>query len=212
MTQVKICGVRDVATAMLCAHLGVDFIGLVFYSKSPRNIDFATAADIIQAVRGKVQTVAVTVNPDDTLLKHIAALQVDFLQLHGSEGEVEINQIKTAYGFKIIKAIPIRDAVDAADAAALSTTTSADYLLLDAKPAAPGIQGGSGEAFDWNLPAAHEFSRPWFLAGGLTPLNVHTAIKLSGAAMVDVSSGVESTPGMKDHQKIRDFIANSRDF
>jgi phosphoribosylanthranilate isomerase len=202
--KVKICGVRTPAIVNAAAEEGADYVGLVFFAKSPRHLSIEQARDLALAARGKIGTVAVLVDPDDMLIDRVtAAVQPDLLQLHGSETPERVAAIKARTGLPVIMAIAIADASDLAAAGAFAG--NADYVLFDAKTD-PGaaLPGGNGVAFDWC--ALRSFTAPFALSGGLTPGNVGEAIRLTGATLVDVSSGVERAPGEKDERLVRQFI------
>ena len=174
--------------------------------KSPRHIDPVRAAEVFAAARGRAKVVAVTVDADDALLDAIMeGFAPDLIQLHGHEDAVRAEAVRARTGAGIIKALPIRDRADlnAADA----WEPFADHLMFDAKPPEGSTRtGGFGLSFDWTLLADRAWRRPWFLAGGLTPDNVGEALRISGAPLVDVSSGVESAPGVKDAALIAAFL------
>lgn len=203
--QVKICGLstQDDVTAAIDA--GARYVGFVFFEKSPRNISFDKAADLAAEVAAGICKVALTVNADDAFLDALlAAVPIDLLQLHGTESPERVAEVKLRYGLPVMKAIGVADAsdLDALDAYA----RVADQILVDAKPPkGSAIPGGNGLAFDWRLIAGRRWACPWMLAGGLTATNVAEAIRLTGARQVDVSSAVESAPGVKDAELIRDF-------
>ncbi|MCB1434375.1 MAG: phosphoribosylanthranilate isomerase [Alphaproteobacteria bacterium] len=205
--EVKICGLSTPESVAAAIEAGADFVGFVFFPKSPRNVTPERAAQLAEAARGKVAIVALVVDADDALLTHINdTLDPDFIQAHGSETPERVADIERFTGKPVIKAIKVRDAADVASAAAYSDVAS--LILYDAKaPETLGnaLPGGNGHAFDWALLDGKK--RPAFmLAGGLTPDNVADAIRDTGAPMVDVSSGVESAPGIKDIGLIRKFI------
>lgn len=210
MSDVKICGLRDDSSLAAAIAGGAAFVGLVFFPKSPRNVGLDQAAALAAHARGRTKIVAVTVNADDSLLSAIAdAVRPDFIQLHGDEPPARVEAVKALTGAGVIKALPIATAADFAPAAAF--TAVADMLLFDAKaPADAALPGGNGAAFDWRLLAGRTLGRPWFLSGGLTPESVRQAITESGAKLVDVSSGVESAPGVKDAERIARFLSAAR--
>ena len=182
-------------------------IGLVFFPKSPRNVSLEQAAILADRARGKTRIVTLVVDADDALLQEIAArVKPDLIQAHGSESPERIAEIGRLTGKPVIKAIRVKDETDIASAAQFSRV--ADLILYDAKaPETLGssLPGGNGHAFDWGLLEGEK--RPAFmLAGGLTPENVAEAIRVTGAPVVDVSSGVETAPGIKDIGLIRKFI------
>lgn len=206
---VKICGLTSVEAANAAARAGATYGGLVFHPASPRNLSLEAAWGIASALRGKLKFVALVADADnDMLAAVIDAVRPDFLQLHGHESVARTQDIRVRFG-AVIKALPIAEAADLAAIAPYDAV--ADMLLFDAKPPKGAARGGGhGAAFDWTLLKDRSFSRPWLLAGGLTSENVARAIALSGATMVDVSSGVESAPGVKSAEKIVQFIAAAR--
>ena len=202
--KVKICGVRTPAILEAAASAGADFIGLVLFAKSPRNLSPEAAGALADAARGRIGTVAVMVDPDDALIDQVAAtVRPDLLQLHGHESPERVAAIKTRARLPVIKAIPVVAAADVAEASAYAGI--ADQILFDAKAQPDAmLPGGNGIPFDWRALAA---ARPPFaLSGGLNPENVGEAVRLTGAALVDVSSGVETAPGIKDEKLIQRFI------
>jgi phosphoribosylanthranilate isomerase len=207
--SVKICGLTSAGAADAAARAGATYGGLVFHPASPRNLSLDAAWSIAGALRGKLKMVALVADADDaTLAGIIDAVRPDFLQLHGKESVARTQDIRVRFG-AVIKALPIAEAADFE--AVKPYEAVADMLLFDAKPPKGADRaGGHGTAFDWTLLKDRRFSRPWFLAGGLNPENVARAIALSGAPMVDVSSGVESVPGIKDAARIAQFIAATR--
>lgn len=206
--KVKICGVRTPAVIEAAAEAGADFIGLVLFPKSPRHVEIEEARVLAAIARGKVGTVAVLVDPDDALIDEVVKrVRPDLLQLHGSETPARVAAIKARSGLPAMKAISIADAADVADADAYAGV--ADYLLFDAKaPASATLPGGNGVAFDWL--ALKAYPAPFALSGGLTPDTVAEAVRLTGAALVDVSSGVERSLGEKDVGLVRRFIQAAR--
>jgi phosphoribosylanthranilate isomerase len=210
MAEAKICGVTDASAADAALDGGARFIGLVFFPGSPRHLSFGTAASLASRVRGRVDTVAVTVDASDALLEHIAsAVQPDWIQAHGHEPPSRVAALRRFAGKGVIKALGVARAEDLAPAAQFAA--ACEMFLFDAKaPAGADRPGGNAAAFDWKIMAGQRFSRPWLLSGGLGPGNVLEAIAASGAALVDVSSGVESAPGLKDPGLIAQFLAASR--
>ena len=207
---VKICGLTSAEAADAAARLGAEYGGLVFHPASPRNLELEQARAVSAAMAGKLKRTALVADRSDAeLAAIIAAAQPEFLQLHGSESVARTAAIRAAFGLPVIKALPVADAEDLK--AATDYAAVADLLLFDAKaPKGASRAGGHGVAFDWALLANRSFGKPWFLAGGLTPGNVARAIALSGASMVDVSSGVESAPGLKSAECIAQFISATR--
>ncbi|MCU0912775.1 MAG: phosphoribosylanthranilate isomerase [Rhodobacteraceae bacterium] len=207
--RVKICGLRRAADVDAAVAAGAAYVGLVFFAKSPRHVSAAEAADLAARVPPGVAKVALTVDMDDAELDAlVSAVPIDMLQLHGHETPERVSAVRARHGLPVMKAVGIATAEDlsALDAHA----RVADQILVDAKPP-PGADrpGGNAVAFDWRLIAGRRWPVPWMLAGGLTPGNVAEAIRLTGARQVDVSSGVETAPGMKDEALIRDFVARA---
>jgi phosphoribosylanthranilate isomerase len=209
---VKICGMTSAGAIDAAAGAGAAYGGLVLFEKSPRGLGLDAAAHLAAHMRGKLKLVTLVVDESDDQLARIAkALRPDFFQLHGCETPARTAEIRARFGTQVIKVLPVADASDLARAPEYETV--ADMLMFDARPPAGALRpGGHGAAFDWKLLSGRSFARPWFLAGGLDPDNVARALALSGAKMVDVSSGVESAPGVKDGARIAAFINATRDF
>jgi phosphoribosylanthranilate isomerase len=209
--KVKICGLRTVADVMAAADAGASYVGFVFFPKSPRNVTIDEAAALAIEVPMGVAKVALVVNADDAFLDALTAkVPLDMLQLHGSETPARVAEVKARYSLPVMKAIGISTA---ADLEKIDTYAAvADQLLIDAKPPKDAnLPGGNGNAFDWQLLAGRKYwTKPWMLAGGLTMANVASAIATTGATQVDLSSGVESAPGVKDPALIHAFIAAAR--
>ncbi len=207
--KVKICGLRTADTLAAALDAGADYFGLVFYPPSPRNVDYAHAAELAAQGRGRARSVALLVDPDDAALERIAdEIAPDLIQLHGGETLQRVREIKQLTGCEIIKAIKVECAADAA--AARDYDGAADLILYDAKePEDTGqtLPGGNGVPFDWQALMGVKGGGSFMLSGGLDADNVAAAIAATGAHSVDVSSGVESAPGVKDAEKIRRFIA-----
>lgn len=208
--QVKICGITGVEAADAALKAGADFAGLVFYPKSPRHVVAEKAAILAAHLRGRLRIVALLADAsDDEAAAAVVAAKPDFLQLHGQESPARVAAVRARFGLPVIKAIAIADAQDFASVFAYEDV--ADMLLFDAKSSPSSTRpGGRGAAFDWQLLRGRTFARPWLLAGGLAADNVARAIRATGAAGVDVSSGVESAPGVKDPDAIRAFVAAAR--
>ncbi len=206
VTRTKICGIRT-RDALDAAILGgADYIGLVFFAKSPRNLDLPTAAGLAGAARGRASIVALTVNANDQTLVEIAdTVRPDMFQFHGEEGPERVSQVRERHGLPIVKAIPVETSADAA--AARLYLGIADLILFDAKPpkGAP-LPGGNGLSFDWRALQGLSSEFDYVLSGGLTADNVAAAVRLTGAAAVDVSSGVETAPGVKSPELISRFL------
>lgn len=205
--QVKICGLRTAEDVAAAVSAGARYLGFNFFPKSPRSVDAETARALAVDVPAGVAKVALLVNPTDAELDRlIETVPLDMLQLHGSETPERVAEIRGRYGLPVMKVLGVASAedLDAID----SYSSVADQLLLDAKPPKDAVlPGGNGLAFDWKLLAGRKYwTRPWMLAGGLTPDNVAEAIARTGAKQVDVASGVESAPGVKDAGKMAAFI------
>lgn len=207
---VKICGITSPEAVDAAVQAGAAYGGLVFHPKSPRNLDLEQAARLAAEMRGKLKIVTLLADPSDEEVAAVAAkVAPDFLQLHGAESARRTAYLRAKFNIPIIKALPVAEAADLAAAAEYESV--ADMLMFDAKaPKGAERPGGHGAAFDWKLLAGRRFAKPWFLAGGLDPDNVARAIALSGAEFVDVSSGVESAPGIKDLARIHSFVNATR--
>lgn len=201
--KVKICGITSVGDGLAAAEAGADMIGLMFYERSPRQVSFATAAEISRALSPFIVKVGVFVNPDeDTVMRAIGECGVTLLQFHGEETPAFCSQ----FGVMSMKAFRVRDA----DSLLALPNYATDAFLLDAY--SPDAHGGTGAKFNWELALdAKKNGRPIFLAGGLTPENVGAAVRQVQPFGVDVSSGVESAPGKKDHAKVKNFIKAVRE-
>lgn len=206
---VKICGLKTPAMLDVAIEAGADIVGFMHFARSPRHVDLDTLQGLISEARGRVETCVILVNPDNSLVMEVAALSPDWIQLHGPENPHRVEAVRDEAGIAVIKALPIGSAEDVEGVAAYSD--AADRLLLDAKPPKGAERpGGLGAAFDWTLLKALDPAIPFMLSGGLTPLTVADAIKMVRPMGVDVSSGVESAPGVKDAALIRAFIENAR--
>ena len=205
--RVKICGLRTPADVTAVARAGAAYAGFVFFAKSPRNVTLPEARLAALAAPPGLAKVALTVDADDATLDAIVeAVPLDMLQLHGRESPDRVAQVRARYRLPVMKAIGLADESDLPAIFAFSTV--ADQILIDAKPPrGADLPGGNGLAFDWRLLAGRRWLRPWMLAGGLTAENVAEAVRLTGARQVDVSSGVESAPGVKDAARIAAFVA-----
>jgi phosphoribosylanthranilate isomerase len=206
MTRVKICGLTTADTLDVALDHGAALVGAVFFARSPRDISPEDARPLFERARGRAGIVAVTVDADDDLLSRIGAhLRPDFVQLHGHESVVRAADVRRLTGAGIIKVLPVSvpgdlDAVD-------DWETYADHLMFDARPPeGAALPGGVGASFDWAMMQGRSFRNDWFLAGGLTAENAAEAAAISGAPLLDVSSGVESAPGVKDPARIAAFL------
>jgi phosphoribosylanthranilate isomerase len=207
---VKICGLTSAAAVDAAVGAGALYGGLVFHPDSPRFVMLDQARALADRMRGRLRIAALIADLDDAGIGEIVRIaQPDFLQLHGQESVKRTGEIRSYFGLPVIKALAVAEPSDFDTVAAYEA--NADMLLFDARPP-KGAQrgGGHGAAFDWKILSGRAFSKPWFLAGGLTSDNVARAVALSGAQMVDVSSGVESAPGVKDAARIAAFVDATR--
>jgi phosphoribosylanthranilate isomerase len=206
ITAAKICGITTPEALEAAIAGGADYIGFVFCAKSPRHIEIDKARELAGQARGRAKIVALTVDANDEVLQEIVdEVAPDILQLHGLEAPARVAAIKRRFGRYVIKAIPVATADDADKARDYAGV--ADLILFDAKaPAGAALPGGNGRAFDWNVLDGISKGLPFMLSGGLQSENVAEAIALTHADAVDVSSGVESAPGVKDAEKIRRFL------
>ncbi|RME17572.1 MAG: phosphoribosylanthranilate isomerase [Alphaproteobacteria bacterium] len=205
--RVKICGLSTAEQLRWAVEAGAAYVGLVFFPKSPRNVSADAAAALALEVPPGVAKVGLLVDPDDALLDEVlATVPLDMIQLHGQESPARVAEIRARAGLPVMKAVGIAGAEDLEKLELYAPV--ADQLLVDAKPPkGADLPGGTGVPFDWTLLSGVHIQRPWMLAGGLTPKNVGLALRLTGARQVDVSSGVESAPGVKDEGLIREFMA-----
>ena len=208
---VKICGLSTPDALDVALDAGADLVGFVFFPPSPRHLGFAVARTLGERVQGRAQKVALSVDADDTSLAgSIEALRPDFLQLHGTETPTRVAAVKKRFGLPVMKAIAVETPSDLAAVAAYAGI--ADRLLFDARPPRAATRpGGLGKSFDWRLLENLDPGLPFMLSGGLDAGNVAEALRITRAGAVDVSSGVERAPGVKDPDKIRAFIAAARE-
>jgi phosphoribosylanthranilate isomerase len=204
--RVKICGLKTTADVAAVAASGAAYAGFVFFAKSPRNLTIPAARELALAAPVGLAKVALVVDADDVFLDAITeAMPLDMLQLHGHESPDRVAEVRARYGLPVMKAVGVADEGDLA--AVFDYSLVADQILVDAKPPKNAdLPGGNGLSFDWRLVAQRRWLRPWMLAGGLTPDNVAEAIRLTNVRQVDVSSGVESAPGVKDAGRITAFV------
>jgi phosphoribosylanthranilate isomerase len=206
MTRVKICGLTTPETLDAALDHGAAFVGAVFFARSPRNITPEDARPLFERARGRAGIVAVTVDADEDLLSRIGAhLRPDFVQLHGRESVARAHEVRRLTGAGIVKVLSVSTPadLDAAD----GWEDHAEHLMFDARPpSGSDLPGGVGASFDWAMMRGRAFRHDWFLAGGLTPDNAVAAAAISGAPLLDVSSGVESDPGVKDAARIAAFL------
>ncbi len=207
-TEIKICGLSAPEQMHAAVEAGADYVGLMFYEPSPRNVSVPVAQELAAIARNRSKIVAVLVDADDSLIDAInVSVKPDFFQAHGSETPARLAEITARTAVPVIKVIKVRDASDIETAADYADV--ADFILFDARAPdalADALPGGNGVAFDWSLLAGDAGQPRFMLSGGLNADNVAKAIAVTGAPMVDVSSGVESAPGNKDATAIVNFI------
>jgi phosphoribosylanthranilate isomerase len=204
--RVKICGLKTPGDVAAVAKAGAAYAGLNFFPKSPRYVTPEAARELALSAPEGLCKVALVVDADDATLDAIVArVPLDMLQLHGHESPARVAAVKARYGLPVMKVIGV--AAEADLAALLDHQLVADQILIDAKaPEGAVLPGGNGLTFDWRLLVGRKWLRPWMLAGGLTSANVGEAVRLTGARQVDVASGVESAPGVKDAGRIAAFV------
>ena len=205
--RAKICGLSTPEAVNAAVAGGAAYLGFVFFDRSPRNLSPEAAGRLVEPIRGgPIKTVAVTVDPDDALIDRLmATMKPDLIQVHGKETPSRVGQIVARSGVGVIKAFSVSSPADVDQARAFETV--AEQFLFDARPVEGSVlPGGTGARFDWTLLADRRFARPHFLAGGLDPWNVAEALRVSRAPLVDVSSGVERGPGLKDPALITAFL------
>ncbi len=208
--RVKICGLTAAGDVAAAVEAGAAYVGFVFFEKSPRHVTVDAARALALDVPPGVAKVALTVNAENAALDALTdRVPLDMLQLHGEESPARVAEIRTRYGLPVMKAIGVAEAADLAQVDVYAEI--ADQLLIDAKPPPDATRpGGNALAFDWRLIEGRDWPLPWLLAGGLTPDNVAQAVARTGAKQLDVSSGVERAPGVKDARLIRAFIENAQ--
>ena len=201
-TVIKICGITNLESAEFCIDQNANYLGFVFYEHSPRNIINKNISETLEKIKNRINIVAVTKDPSETLIEKISNLPFDFIQVHGNVLPDKLAEIKNVTGMRIIKAFNILSSADLKDVNEYQDI--ADFYLFDSK------SSGSGEAFDWGILGNKQIKKDFFLSGGLNPHNISKAIKKTGTKYVDVSSGVEQREGIKDKKLIEQFILNAR--
>jgi phosphoribosylanthranilate isomerase len=205
---VKICGINDAGAMQAALSAGAEFVGLIFYPRSPRAVTVDQAQKLVALVPPDVTSVGLFVDPTDAELLSVGRnVMLHMVQLHGNETPERIRQIKELTSMPVMKAIKIESAKDLDGVLAYADV--ADWLLFDAKPSdsVNALPGGNAVAFDWSLLKGRIFTKPWMLAGGLNVSNITEAVRMTGASVIDVSSGVEDAPGKKNPTKIKELIA-----
>lgn len=210
MTEIKICGLSTPETLDAALGAGADWVGFVRFARSPRHVELEAARVLSRQAKGRAGRVVLLVDPDDAALAAaIEAIAPDLIQLHGRESPERVSEIRAATGLPVMKALGIAGAADLAAIPAYAAV--ADRLLLDAKaPPGAALPGGNGVSFDWSLLAGADLPAGLMLSGGLGPENVAEALARTGLRAVDVSSGVESAPGIKDPARIAAFVTAAR--
>lgn len=207
--KIKICGINSPAALDAAIHARAEYAGFNFFAPSPRCLDLKLASQLRTRAASRIVRVGVFVDPDDALLADaVAAAGLDAIQLHGSEPPERTAQVRARFELPVWKVLSVAGGADIARADHYRDT--ADFILFDAKTPKGTLPGGMGLSFDWSLLAAYRGPLAWGLAGGLTPTNVAEAARLTGAPLVDTSSGVESAPGVKDVDKIAAFCKAAR--
>lgn len=208
--KIKMCGLTRVGDVAAAVAAGADYVGLVSFPRSPRHLEIAEAAALARAVPEGITRVALVVDADDAALDALTgAVPINMLQLHGRETPARVSEIRARTGLPVMKAVGLATADDLPQIAGYEA--AADQLLIDAKPPEGAARpGGNALAFDWALIAGRRWALPWMLAGGLTPANVAEAVQRTGARQLDVSSGIESAPGVKDAEAMCAFAGAAR--
>ena len=204
INKIKVCGITDLSIANFCVENGADYLGFVSYSDSPRDISFHESKSIIDQLSSPINTVAVTVNANIDNAKEIEDSGFNFIQCHGSETPDYLSKIKKTTNLKIIKAFGISSQNDLVNIDKYSEFC--DFFLMDAKPEGSEMPGGNAKKFNWDLLRDQNINKKFFLSGGLDEDNIEIAIKNNITSLFDVSSSVESSPGVKDTLKIKKFI------
>ena len=203
-TRIKICGIREESALNAAIGAGADYAGFVFFPPSPRTVSLREAAALGERAEGRIQRVGLFVNAtDEEIAEAVAAARLDVLQLHGQETPNRAAALRSRFGLPVWKALSVAGSADILRAG--EYRDAADLVLFDAKTPKDALPGGMGVRFDWDLLTGFDGSLPWGLAGGIGPGNVAEAIASTHAPLVDVSSGVESAPGVKDPAKIAAF-------
>ena len=205
MIEIKLCGLKEPSHIEAAVSLGIKYLGFVFFEKSPRFLRNDSAKSLISLTPPGIIKVGLVVNPSDECLNSISGLNLDMIQLHGSESINRVKEIKSKFNFSLIKAIGIKEKKDLDLVESYSEV--ADHLLIDAKPSPnSSLPGGNGIKFDWTILEKKSWDFSWFLAGGLNANNITEALSITKARKVDLSSGVEDSNGRKSINKITSFV------
>ena len=203
----KICGINDPKAMQAAISGNASYVGLVFYPKSPRAVNPGEAMALASVVPERIQKVGLFVNPDnEQIIRTLSVVKLDIIQLHGEESPERVSDLKKRTGKKIMKVIKISEPEDLQTVEAF--VRIAEFLMFDAKPplGKGALPGGNAVSFDWRILHGRQWPVPWMLAGGLNSGNISEAVRLSGASIVDTSSGVEDFPGFKNPRKIEEFL------
>lgn len=206
----KICGLKNEQSLICCEENKVDFFGMIFYKKSPRNITFYQAKNLTDlSIDLKIKPVGVFVDHNiNELKKIISMLNLQFIQLHGEENQLYINEIKKEFDLKIIKKLSVKTS---ADLSKVNNYKNIDYLLFDYKPNKNELPGGNSKSFDWSVLKGQKIDLPWFISGGINETNIKNIQNYINPNGIDLSSGVEESPGIKSNAKINNLIKNFYD-
>tara|TARA_B100000579_G_scaffold291673_1_gene242252 strand:- start:485 stop:1117 length:633 start_codon:yes stop_codon:yes gene_type:complete len=201
----KICGLKNKQSLICCEENNVDFFGMIFYKKSPRNITIYEAKILTDiSISLKIKPVGVFVDHNISELKKIITmLNLKFIQLHGEENQLYINEIKKEFNLKIIKKLSIKTS---ADLNKIKNYSNIDYLLFDYKPKNNELPGGNSKSFDWSILKGLNIDLPWFISGGINEINIKNIKNLINPNGIDLSSGVEESPGIKSNAKIKNLF------
>ena len=201
-TVIKICGITNLELAEFCIEQNANYLGFVFYKQSPRNVTNENISEILEKIKNRIDLVAVTKDPSESIVEKVSNLPFNFIQVHGNVLPDKLTEIKKATGMRIIKAFNILSSADLNDVNKYQDI--ADFYLFDSK------SSGSGVVFDWGILKDKQINKDFFLSGGLNPQNISEAIEKTGTKYIDVSSGVEQREGIKDKKLIEQFILNAR--
>ncbi len=201
-TLIKICGITDLESAEFCINQNANYLGFVFYEQSPRNITNENILETLEKIKNRIDLVAVTKDPSESIIEKVSNLPFNFIQVHGNVLPDKLAEIKNTTDMRIIKAFNIISSDDLNDVNDYQDI--ADFYLFDSK------SSGSGEIFDWGILRDKQIKKDFFLSGGLNPKNISKAIEKTGTKYIDVSSGVEQREGIKDKKLIEQFILNAR--
>ena len=210
MIEIKLCGLKEPSHIELAFNLGIEYIGLVLYKKSPRYLNGETARSLISNSPPGIKKVGLVVDPTNDFLDAISDIDLDMLQLHGSETLERVREIKSKVNVSLIKAVGVKDKKDLELVEKYAEI--ADQILIDAKPNYNSLPGGNGVKFDWKILEDITWEFPWFLAGGLNESNIDDALFATNAKKVDLSSGVEDSHGKKSIVKINNFVKKIRKY